>query len=228
MNKSLVPPLTLLLSLLALLGTSALGDTIASVDKAAGLITVETSAGLKSYRLKPFTEVKLNGTATTLDNLSPGMKVEMGLGDAQTAVRIRATGNAPSGFGAPTPRPPLDDASQSNNHKITIRGKIDNDMVKVREGTVWLEHGAFDFPTGLTINGVPWKPQWKEKLSERFNAFHPPLAPFGESKVEVKKMSGRIEIRDLIPPTEANDHTLSFRIIDAPPGVAESEVRITW
>lgn len=111
--------------------------------------------------------------------------------------------------------------------RITIRGKFDADLIKIQNGSLWIEHVAFDKPTDITINGVHWKTQWNGKASEHFE-FKPPLEPFGQAKVEVKKLQGRSEIESVELPSDQNQQTLSVKLIDKPGGVDTYELRIRW
>ena len=225
-----------LLALFAMHSAAApAADKLASIDKVAGLMTVETGGGLKTYRLKPFTEVKINGVLAKADQLRAGMNVTVTLADPQTASRIAAVGNvaptATPGIAGATPRPPLGALTSpaTGTRKITLRLKLDGgDLVRIQTGQLWIEHKSWDKPVNIVINGIPWEPQWTDNRSDRFFAFNPPLAPFGAAKIEVRKAKGRGSAEIKEPPTAENGETLTLSLADAGGGADDYEVRISW
>jgi len=204
-------------------------DRLASIDLAAKLITVDTSAGLKSYRIKDFTEVTINGQRSTAEQLKPGMKVAVTISDLQTASRIAA---AVEGAVAPTPgiSPPGGLANTGvQQHQLRIKMRVEaNEIVKVKGGSVWIEHQRFDFPTDISINGIHWDPQWTGNRSDDFTKFTPPLAPFTNAAVKVKKIHGRDSVEVQEPPTEQNGQTLTLHFMDKPVGGDVYEIHVDW
>ncbi len=60
-------------------------DELVSVDAAEGMITIQQRGALKTYRLKPFTYITINGQKAAAGQLRAGMQVTLGLADGQTA-----------------------------------------------------------------------------------------------------------------------------------------------
>lgn len=223
-----------------LAATSVSADyQVVSFDKAAGILTLDQNGALKSFRIAAFTDITINGVRASADQLRPGMVVALTLADPQTITRIAARGNPgaappPAASGAPKPGLPMPGALPSlagpmGTRKISLKLRVDGqDTVKIRDGQLWIEHGGWGKPEDITINGVPWKPQWQGKRTENFTGFVPPLAPFGLSNVTVKKYQGRGEVKRTQPPTNANDQTLSVHIDDRNSGSDFYEIRISW
>lgn len=223
-----------LFSLLFVAVSLARADTLISIDKTAGVIVIDAGSVLHTYRMKPFTEVRINGNVAPLDLLKPGMQVNVTMSDTQSVARILATGSS-TGFGAPPTSSPsaspaligMGMSGPQSVRRIMIRGKFDDDIIKVRNGVLWIQHVAFDNPTDLSINGIHWKPTWQGSKSENFE-FKTPICSFGDSKVKVRKLLGRSEIDSVEPPTAANKQTLSIKIVDKPVGVDLYEISVTW
>ena len=113
--------------------------------------------------------------------------------------------------------------------RIVLKGKFDLDTLKVQAGGIWIEHGPYNYPENLSINGVPWKPKWTGKTSEKFDGLKAPLASFENATVEIKQAKGRSDIsKEITKPTAENAQTLTVKIIDSPNGADDYEIRITW
>jgi hypothetical protein len=205
-------------------------DELISIDSGAGLITVQQRGALKTFRLKPFTEITINGQKANASQLKAGMSVTVRLSDAQTAVKIAATGNfaAPGAAapGAPAPLPPIGGVKQTD--KISFKMRVDGgDVVTIQAGKLWIEHVDWDKPKDIAINGIVWRPTWKGNRTDEFVGFTPPLAPFAGT-VSVKKTKGRGELTVVEPPTAANNGRLIFKLADGGGGADDYEVRISW
>ena len=59
------------------------------------------------------------------------------------------------------------------------------DNVIVQDGKLRLQHIDWSLPKDISINGIRWKPEWKDNKSDDFTAFNPSLAPFAGSNVTV-------------------------------------------
>lgn len=187
MNSKLLGKIVLLWLVLLLAKSAA--DTLVSIDLIAKMITVDSGAGLKAYRLKDFTEVSVNGAPSNPAQLQKGMRVTITLSDPQTASRIAATGNplpntptpaVAGNVGASTPRPiGALTSPKTGQRRIAIKGRVDGlDLFKVKNGQLWIEHKSWEKRSEFTINGVHWNVQWDGDTSQHFIAFNPPLAPF--------------------------------------------------
>jgi hypothetical protein len=211
-------------------------DALVSVDATGGMITVQQGDALKSYRVKPFTEITINGQKASAAQLKAGMQVIIGLADPQTASKVTAKGNpgtagnsTPSTTGA-TPKPLLDSATSSHlMRRIVFKGAVDaGDNLIIENGKLHIQHIDWSKPKDITINGIKWPPQWNGNTSDDFTAFNPPLATFAGAKVQVRKAKGRGEVTVLEPPTEANGQKLVVHLQDIGSGHSEFEVHITW
>lgn len=228
-------PFFLLFSLLASISFCA-ADEIVSIDASAGLITVQQRGALKSYRLKNFTDITINGQKSSPFLLKPGMDVTLMLSDPQTASKVTAKGNVAPGTPpapAPTQRPATsgslfqDKANAQLKRKLVIKASIDgDDKFIIHNGTIQIQHGGWQKPIDISVNGIPWKPQWTDKDSDYFTAV--PFAPFAGATVTVKKAKGRGEAIVLEPPTDTNGQKLLVHFKDDGGGASEFEVRIDW
>lgn len=228
-------PLVLLLSLLVPISFCA-ADEIVSIDASAGLLTVQQRGALKSYRLKNFTDITINGQKCTAFLLKPGMDVTLMLSDPQTASKVTAKGNvAPATTPVPVPaqRPATsgslfqDKANAQLKRKLVIKASIDgDDKFIIQNGTIQIQHGGWQKPIDISVNGIPWKPQWTDKNSDYFTAGQ--FAPFAGAAVTVKKSKGRGEAIILEPPTDTNGQKLLVHFKDDGGGASEFEVRIDW
>ena len=211
---------------------SGRADQVVSVDAAAGLITVQAKSGLKSYRLKPFTEVTINGRQGSLDVLKAGMECTISLADPSTASKITAIGNVAPGAALKPLKPgPIAPAGAVNGtRKITIRANIDgSDVFKIQDGKLWIEHHSWQKPVKVNVNGIPWLPQWTENRSDEFVAFNPPLAPIVDAAIVLRKGAGRGAVEMVEPATAKNNYTYSFKVDDGGAGGADNyEVRLSW
>ncbi len=194
-------------------------DTLLSIDARNRTISINAGTTLKAYRVASPVEVRINGTATQLDQLRPGMEVVLGFADPQTVNRVQAS-NPSSG--------PLGTAMSSKRIKLKLR--VDGvDVIKVRDGKLWIEHKSWSKPTDATVNTRSWKPTWDGNKSDEFITFVPPLAPFAGLPVEVKRTKGRGSATLKQSPSAANDQTLVFEVNDGTEGGADIyEVLITW
>ena len=215
-------------------------DELISIDAAEGMITIQQRGALKTFRIKPFTDITINGQKAAAGQLRAGMQVTLGLADGQTASKVTARGNPgpapspatgrPGGTPAGTPAPFFANRpSASLARKMVIKALIDGgDNVVVQDGKLHLEHLEWSKPKDITVNTVKWNPEWNGNNSGVFTGFVPPLAPFGGGKVEVKMIKGRGDVTVLEPPTEANGQKLVVHLQDTGNGAREFEVRITW
>jgi hypothetical protein len=203
-------------------------DELISTDAANGMITVQQRGALKTYRIKPFTEVTINGNKASASQLKPGMSVTVRLADAQTAAKIAATGNfaVTPDAGKPAALPPIGGIKQTD--KITLKMRVDGgDQVAIQVGKLWIEHFDWEKPANIVVNGITWRPTWKGNRTDDFVGFTPALAPL-KDPVSVKKLKGRGELAVVEPPTAANNGRLVFKVVDAGAGADDYEVRISW
>lgn len=88
-------PILLLLLCLAV-STFALAATpegdIYSIDVKAGTIVLSTHGGLQTYRLRPDTEITLNGVRSKVSDLNTAMTAKITSGEPGIATKIIATG----------------------------------------------------------------------------------------------------------------------------------------
>lgn len=224
-------------------------DKLVSVDPASGLVTIDQRGALKSFRAKQFTEITVNGAKATIQQLRPGMMLNVVLSDGQTLAKITARGNLAQIPATPAPAanpaPPAAPASipiatppttpkalnspAGTARRITIELYVDGgDVVKIGNGRLWIEHASAKKPNAISINGLKWEPTWSGNTSEPFTAFVPGLAPFTSPQVSVKQTKGRGQTTVLQPPTSENQQTLSFRVQDGGSGGDKHEVRVTW
>lgn len=189
-------------------------DKLLSYDQASSIITVDRGGQLKTYRLKPFTELTINGSKSPLTALAPGMMVTVTLSDPQTASRIAARGVVPAQF---------------NGRNLLLKMRVDGaDVVRVRDGKLTIEHTAAKKPTAITVNGTEWQPKWNGEETEPFTEFTPPLAPFGKSSVRFKQVSGRGKVEmDKMPPGDF-ERILTIRIQDGGAGSDMYEFHVSW
>ena len=219
---------------------SAKADKLVSVDETAGIVNVEGNKGLKAYRTKTFTAVTINGSPSSLKSLKPGMKVSLVLSEGNSIASISAIGNAaPEAPAVPKPsatpgapaKPNVNPFARPQNltRKIVIKGKFDgHDEFLVKAGKMSLHHRGWDKPLDITVNGIPWEPQWNGNHSDEFVAFQPALASIENAQVTVRKEKGRGPVKLLEPPTAKNEQTLKFNVDDGDGGAGVYEIRISW
>lgn len=207
---------------LAILCLPCFAEKLVSVDPKAKVINVDTGSGLKAFRLKDPVEVRINGTAGQLDQLQAGMQVTLGMADPQSVNRILATAASAVPLGGAA-------TGEAARH-ITLKVKVDgSDLFKVKDGKLWIEHKSWSKPTEISVNGHSWKPQWTGNDSDQFVTFVPPLAPFGGSPVEIRKIKGRGSATIKQTPTPENGGTLVVEFNDGTEsGAAHYEARISW
>lgn len=212
----------------------SLGDELISVDTAAGLVTIQQKGALKSYRLRQFTDVMINGQKGNASQLKAGMDVTVALFDAQSLSSISAKGNAAAVPPVAPVKPPagvnpflVNRANAQLTRKLVIKGSIDgDDKVIIQNGILKIRHGGWQKPTEISINGIPWKPQWDGNNSDDFTAVQ--LAPFAGATVTVKKIKGRGEAIVLEPPTLTNSQKLEIHLKDDGGGASNFEVKVEW
>jgi hypothetical protein len=227
----------LLLVFLLLISLARADDQLISIDPTAGMITIQQQGALKTYRLRPFTDITINGVKATAPQLQPGMQVAIGLADPQTASKIAARGNPATAAATPspargpaTPKPAFSAAptSQLTRH-LVIKASVDaGDNVVVQDGKLHIEHIDWSQPVDISINGIKWKPKWDGNNTDDFTGFNPPLAPFTGANVTIKKLKGRGDATVLEPPTEANGQKLVVHLQDNGSGASPFEVHVTW
>ena len=238
-----LPMKRILLALLLLIPSLRAEDELIAVDQAAGMLTIQHQGTLKTYRLRAFTDITINGTKATVAQLQKGMQVTLGLSDAQTASKVTARGNfappaAPGAAGAPVrgaaaPKPKLGDPFNTQmTRKIVFKAMVDaGDNLIIQNGKLHIEHIDWKNPKDISINGIKWTPNWEGKKSDEFVGFVPPLAPFAGANVTVKlakKVRNNGGVTVLEPPTEANGQKLVVHLQDIGGGASDFEVHITW
>jgi len=201
-------------------------DKLVSVDTTGGLITVEESGQLKSYRLRPFTEITLDGTSAALGELRPGMSLTVTLSDSETASKIAVHGNLTPGAPAPSPADMSDTQGEPVRH-LNIKIRVDGgDQINVGDSHVWIQHLTAKKPIDISINGMKWEPVWTGNTTDLFTGAS--LARFTSGKVVVQQARGRGATTVIEPPTTNNHETLSFKIKDNAAGADNYEVHVTW
>jgi hypothetical protein len=65
---------------------------IIQVDTKAETFTAKLNGQMKTFRVRPSTDVTINGLKATFEELEPGMKVKITSGDPGTATRLTANG----------------------------------------------------------------------------------------------------------------------------------------
>ena len=232
--RSEMRSLLICFALLAAFLTARADDELVSIDPQNGLITVQQKNALKGYRLKAFTDVTINGQKATAAQLKPGMDVVITLADPQTASKIAARGNVALPSGAATrpvtpARPPIGGLSQPLTRKILFKAVVDgDDWLIIQDGKIRIQHGGWQKPENISVNGIKWKPEWEGNNSDDFVAFAPPLAPFAGATVTMKMVKGRGVATMKEPPTDANGHTARIHLEDKGGGASEFEVRVAW
>lgn len=168
-------------------------DRVFSIDTAASLLVVDDDGKLKVYRVKPFTEITVNGAKGVLADLRPGMDVSLKLADSQTASTIAATGLVTATADPPKSKPFYErDNAAASIRQISIKARIDGtDKFIYRDGRLWIEHLKAKPPDMIQVNGIDWTPIWNGDTADPFTDFRPPPAPIGRSRVKLKQMAGR-------------------------------------
>jgi hypothetical protein len=203
---------TLFLLLTAVM--SVADDKLISYDQATSIITVDRGGQLKTYRVKPITELTINGVKAPIGSLTPGMMVTVTLSDPQTASRIAARGITPAQF---------------NGRLIVLKIRVDGtDIVRVRDGKLTIEHVTAKKPESININGVDWSPKWNDKETEPFADFTPPLIPFGAPQVRFKQVTGRGKVQMDKMPQGNFEKILTLRVEDGGGGADDYEIHLSW
>jgi len=215
-------PVFALLSFLSLLTVLSDAETIVSVDTESRVISLNTGTGFKAYRLADKADIRLGNAVVALEKLEPGMYATFGLVDSQTINRIVA---------GPPPQPgAFVPAGKPAERVISLKMRIDGtDVVKVKNGILWVEHKGWQFPLDFSVNGHAWKPKWLEEKSNEFIGFNSPLAPFNDAKVSVTKTKGRGKARVTQQPSAENNQTLAVEFDDGTFGGSDVyEAKVTW
>jgi hypothetical protein len=213
------PALWLVLSILIL---TSHAETIVSVDPATRLISLKTGAGYKAYKLADKVDIRVGNAMATLEKLEPGANVVFGLLDSQTINRIVITPPPlPGAFAA---------AGKPAEHLISLKLRIDGtDVIKVKNGMLWIEHKGWQLPADISITGHAWKPKWDEDRSSAFIGFTGPLASFEGAKVVLTKSKGRGKAKISQQPSDQNNQTLEVVFDDGDLGGSDLyEAKITW
>lgn len=125
-----------------------------------------------------------------------------------------------------TTKPPLGSAPALRT--LTVKIRVDgDDIVKVQQGRLWIEHHSWKKPIGIAVNGAKWEPVWNGKNSEPL-VLDPPLAPFPDTGVRVHQIIGRGKTTLEEQPSAANGKTLTFHVEDDGGGADNYEVHVTW
>ena len=89
---------------LLLLSTAVFADNfegdLYAIDAKASTVTLSAKDKLQTYRVRPDTEIKINGVKAKFTDLAAGMMAKVGSGDPGVATRIEANGT-PDPAGAP-------------------------------------------------------------------------------------------------------------------------------
>jgi hypothetical protein len=223
------PALPILLVLFVIFsGSSYADDKLISADVAASTFTIEQKGVLRVIRVKPFTEITINGAKGSLDQLRPGMMLSTTLLDTQTASRVAAKGMPVAA--AADPNKPVPFYNRPPPLKmIHIRARIDGrDRFRYSDGKLWIEHVANGKPKEITINGVDWTPVWQGDTTEPFTAFNPMPVPIGPSRVLFKQVSGR-EKCTLAKQLPGNfEKVATIEAADPPGGDDMYEFTLSW
>lgn len=203
----------LLILFIVAASTALAEDKLVSYDQATSIITVERGGQLKTFRVKPITEVTVNGTKTPIESLTPGMAVTITLSDPQTVSRIAARGV---------------NFSQLNGRTLIIKIRVDgDDTIRVRDGKLTITHGEARKPEAININGTDWTPTWNRKETEPFTDFKSPLQPF-KSQPRLKQISGRGKV-EMEKMAQGNfEKILTIKIKDGESGAEDYEIQIFW
>jgi hypothetical protein len=217
-----------LLAALAAFDLANADDKLVTVDATASTVTIEQRGTLRVIRTKPFTDVLINGAKGDLNQLRPGMMLNITLSDPQTASRITAKGVAiapPADPKKPVPfynRPPPPKS-------IHIRLRVDGtDRLRYADGKFWIEHGSNKKPEEITINGVEWKPTWVGDITEPFTAFDPKPVPMGNSRIIFKQLAGRAKAELEKPPAGNFEKIATIEVKDPPGDFDTYEFTLSW
>lgn len=112
--------------------------------------------------------------------------------------------------------------------QINFRATVDASTLKIQDGKMWIENGAFGLPTKISIMGRRWEPKWTANKSDTFNDFKKPLKPLKNAMAKLDVLHGRSIVNIKEQPSEANQWTLIIEIHDVPNDADEYTLRISW
>ncbi len=121
---------------------------------------------------------------------------------------------------------------------LHIKAFIDgSDMIFVKGNELWYEHhkwdlpgkwqGRFDEPT--YINGEPWKPKWRGKVSNIYQKVRPAFPKAGADGITLTKTKGRGPVTIDQAPGPDNEYRLSIFLNDnGASGAAWYDILVEW
>ena len=128
-----------------------------------------------------------------------------------------------------TPKPAF---NALGTRRIVFRAAVDaGDNVVIQNGKLHIEHIDWTKPKDISVNGIKWTPNWQDKITDDFEKFTPPLAPFAGAQVTArlaKKVKKNGWVKVLEQPTDANGQKLIVHLQDEGNGASDFEVHITW
>jgi hypothetical protein len=201
--------------LLAAITLSARGDDkLLSVDPAASIIAVVREGQLKAFWIKPYTEITINGVATPLEKILPGMVASLSFSDGQTVSRMAIKAAA---IAAPTPR--------SVVVKLFLDGAV---TFRVRDGQFSIELSPTGAADQITVNGAEWKPRWKGPITEPLTTFSPPMEQFKSSTIRFRQLAGRAKMKMATTPAGNFEKIVTINVNDDQAGGEVYEFRLDW
>jgi hypothetical protein len=113
--------------------------------------------------------------------------------------------------------------------KVTFRAYVDGtDVVKISGSRLWIEHGDFQLPTRIRINGEKWNPTWDSDTSSTYK-LRRAFRPGSPESIKFTKQFGRGAISIVQTPAPSNDETLAIKLDDGPYGGADwYEFTVSW
>jgi hypothetical protein len=203
-------------------------DKLVSTDPATSTITIEQKGAMRVLRVKPFTEITINGAKGQFNQLRPGMMLSATLLDPQTASRINAKGVPVVAPADPNKAVPFYNRPQPPK-TVHIRARIDGrSRIRYTDGKLWIEHVSNGKPKEITINGVDWTPVWHEDTTEPFTAFNPMPAPIGNATVLFKQVAGREKCTLAKQPAGNFEKVATIEAADPPGGDDIYEFTLSW
>ena len=104
-------------------------DRIVTVDQQAKFLTVEQNGSLKLYRLTDTTDITVNGSKGSVQQLLPGQSVTVKLAGSITATKVAASGLASN----PNSARPL------ALRTVTVQMRVDgSDRLFYQDGKLWI------------------------------------------------------------------------------------------
>lgn len=189
-------------------------DKLLSVDPVASIVTVVREGQLKTFWIKQFSEITMNGVKVPLDKVHAGMSANISFSDAQTISRL-AIKSA--------------DAPQANPRTLVLRLRVDgSEVVRIKDGQLTIEHGDAGPPDTISVNGVDWQPKWNGKMSDAFTAFTPPMEGFQKSNIHFRQIAGRSKVKMKPVPTGNFEKIVTLEFNDSVPGSDSYEIRLDW